>query len=133
MKRVIFIVIGVLAIVLLKSNMRPRLPQDTVSNTMVQYQGKSYRAIMAHHGDTLERVVLIESSQDPYIVLTRDSTGCYDVSYATATGPRHDSMDAEVAVLDRHQGLQRVNYSGTLEELGRRIQEKQPLDVSLSH
>ena len=133
MKRAIFILIFVIAAVLLSPLWKrgdDDVP-DTVSNAMVHCLGGAYRAVMAHHGDVLERVVLIEGGQDPTVVLTRDGEGRYDVGYASPTGPRHVALADDVSVLDPRAGLQRVTFSGTLEDLGRKIQEREPLDLSL--
>ena len=134
MKRAIFVLLFVVAAVLLSPLWKHGADdlEDTVSNATVHWLGGTYRAIMAHHGDTLERVVLIEGGQDPTIVLTRDGEGRYDLGYAGPTGPVHVSLDADVAVLDRRNGVQRVSCSATLEELGRKIREREPLDPFLS-
>ena len=135
MKRVVFVILAVIAGIIV-SQFKKLSSNADISNVQgVSCLGGTYQAVMASRGGRVEQIVLSESSRNITFSVAPAGTG-YSVSYASRgfggeSNLREESVPSGVYVLDPERGLKSVTYSGSLADLGTKIRNKESLSISV--
>ena len=135
MRRVIFIILAVIAGIIV-SQLKKSGSRVDISNVQgVSCLGGTYHAVMASRGGRVEQIELSESSGNITFSVAPAGTG-YSVTYASrgSGGERNlheESVPSGVYVLDPDHGLKSVTYSDSLAELGEKIRNRESLSISV--
>lgn len=137
MKRVIFVILAVIAGIIVSQFKKPGSNVDISNVQGVSCLGGTYQAVMASRGGKVAQIVLSESSRNMTFGLKPAGTQ-YQVTYASRGFGGESNLHEEtvapgVYVLDPERGLKSVTYSGSLADLGTKIRNRESLSISVRY